>query len=184
MQDRIINLPLTNEIIKELHSGDRVILNGTIYTGRDEAHEKLCDMLKNKEKLPVDLNGQVIYYVGPCPAKPGEVIGSCGPTTSGRMDKYAPTIMEQMGLKGMIGKGKRNEEVKEAMKKNICVYFAAIGGAGAMISNCIKEAEVIAFPELGPEAIYKLKVEDLPLTVINDCYGNDLYKDGISKYQQ
>ena len=184
MSERVINLPLTDEVIKELHAGDRVLLSGVIYTGRDEAHEFLCEMLEKGEELPVDLKGQVIYYVGPCPAKPGEVIGSCGPTTSTRMDKYAPTIIREMGLKGMIGKGKRSQAVVDAIVENTCVYFAAIGGAGAMISDSVKEAEVVAFHEIGPEAIYRLRVEKYPCTVINDCYGRDLYNEGVEKYRK
>lgn len=183
MAEKIINLPLTDDIIRDLHAGDRCLLNGIIYTGRDEAHLYLCRMLDRGEELPVDLKGATIYYVGPCPAKPGRVIGSCGPTTSGRMDAYAPRLMDEVGLKGMIGKGLRKPAVIEAMKRNTCVYFAAIGGAGALISNCVKECELVAFPELGPEAIYKLRLENYPCTVINDCYGNDLYQQGRAKYQ-
>ena len=177
-----IQLPLDDEMVKALHAGDRVMLTGTIYTGRDEAHLYLKRMIERGEKLPFDLNGAVIYYTGPCPAKPGEVIGSAGPTTSGRMDSYAPMLMER-GLKGMIGKGKRNDAVKESMTKNTCCYFAAIGGAGALISGSIKKAEVIAFPELGAEAIYRLEVVDFPCTVVLDCYGNDLYLIGQEKYR-
>ena len=182
MTEKTIYLPLTDEIIKNLHAGDRVLLNGTIYTGRDEAHLYFCRMLDRGEKLPVEIEGATIYYVGPCPPKPGQVIGSAGPTTSGRMDIYAPRLMA-IGLKGMIGKGLRSAAVVESMKKNTCVYFAAIGGAGALISESIKDAEVVAFPELGAEAVYKLRVENFPCTVINDCYGGDLYKTGRAKYE-
>jgi len=182
MAEKVINLPLTDAIVKDLHAGDRVLLNGIIYTGRDEAHLYLCRMLDKGEKLPIDIQGACIYYVGPCPAQPGQAIGSAGPTTSGRMDAYAPRLMD-IGLKGMIGKGLRKPPVIESMKKNIAVYFAAIGGAGALLSESIKEAEVVAFPELGAEAIYKLRVENFPCTVINDCYGNDLYATGRAKYE-
>ena len=181
--DKIINLPLTKETVRELHTGDRVLLNGTIYTARDEAHLYLCRMIDAGEELPFDLNDAVVYYVGPCPAAPGQAIGSAGPTTSGRMDTWAPKLMDH-GLRGMIGKGKRSDAVIESMKKNTCVYFGAIGGAGALLSDSIKECEVIAFPELGAEAVHKLRVENFPCTVINDCYGGDLYKDGIAKYNK
>ncbi|MCD8364183.1 MAG: Fe-S-containing hydro-lyase [Lachnospiraceae bacterium] len=182
MTDKVIHLPLTDEMIRDLHAGDRVLLNGIIYTGRDEAHLYLCRMLDKGEKLPIEIRGAVIYYVGPCPAKPGQAIGSAGPTTSGRMDAYAPRLMD-IGLKGMIGKGLRKPAVVESMKKNTCVYFASIGGAGALLSESIKEAEVVAFPELGAEAIYRLRVENFPCTVVIDCYGNDLYKEGRAKYE-
>ncbi len=182
MAEKVINLPLTDEIVKDLHAGDRVLLNGIIYTGRDEAHLYLTRMLDKGEELPIEIKGATIYYVGPCPAKPGQAIGSAGPTTSGRMDAYAPRLMD-IGLKGMIGKGLRKPPVVESMKKNTAVYFTSIGGAGALLSESIKEAEVVAFPELGAEAIYKLKVENFPCTVTIDCYGNDLYKDGRAKYE-
>ncbi len=178
-----INTPLMEEAVKDLKAGDRVFLNGIIYTGRDAAHKRLVEMLNKGEKLPLELEGQVIYYVGPCPAKPGKAIGSAGPTTSGRMDVYAPLLMEK-GLKGMIGKGIRNEDVVNSIVENKAVYFAAIGGAGALLAETIKEAEVIAFDELGPEAIYKLKVENFPVTVIIDSQGNDLYKIGKEQYKQ
>ena len=182
MSEKMINLPLTDEIIKGLHAGDRVLLNGIIYTGRDEAHLYLCRMLDGEEQLPIEINGATIYYVGPCPAKPGQAIGSAGPTTSGRIDAYAPRLMD-IGLKGMIGKGLRKLAVIESMKKNTCVYFASIGGAGALLSESIKDAEIVAFPELGAEAIYKLRVEHFPCTVVIDCYGRDLYKEGRAKYE-
>ena len=180
-ENRKIQLPLNDAVIRTLHAGDRVLLRGVVYTGRDEAHLYLKRMIERGEKLPFDLKGAVIYYVGPCPARPGQVIGSAGPTTSGRMDAYAPMLMD-LGLKGMIGKGKRNDAVKESMMKNTCCYFAAIGGAGALISDSIKQAEVIAFPELGAEAVYRLEVVDFPCTVVLDCYGNDLYKTGQEEY--
>lgn len=180
---RYIQLPLTDDVIHTMHAGDRVFLSGTIYTGRDEAHHYLCRMLDRGEPLPIELRGAVIYYVGPCPAKPGTVIGSAGPTTSGRMDAYAVRLME-LGLKGMIGKGQRKREVVDGMVKNTAVYFAAIGGAGALLAGAIAEAEVVAFPELGAEAIYRLRVENFPVTVINDCYGRDLYSEGRAQYEQ
>ncbi len=180
---KTIQTPLTEKTVMDLKAGDRVFLNGIIYTGRDAAHKRLVEMLEKDEELPLGLEGQVIYYVGPCPAKPGKVIGSAGPTTSGRMDVYAPLLMEK-GLKGMIGKGIRNEDVVNSIVKNKAVYFAAIGGAGALLAETIKEAKVIAFDELGPEAIYRLKVENFPVTVVIDSQGNDLYKIGKEQYKQ
>ncbi|HPV85230.1 MAG TPA: Fe-S-containing hydro-lyase [Sedimentibacter sp.] len=179
---KIINTPLTPELINNLMAGDRVFLNGIIYTGRDAAHKRLAELIEKGEELPMDIKNQTIYYVGPCPAKPGQVIGSAGPTTSGRMDSYAPLLMEH-GLKGMIGKGIRNQQVVDSIIKYNAVYFAAIGGAGALLSEAIKEAEVIAFPDLGAEAIYKLRVENFPVIVIIDNKGNDLYKLGKEKYK-
>ena len=180
--EKIINMPLTEEIVNDLKAGDRVLLNGIIYTGRDAAHKRLVELIQKGEDLPMDIKNQTIYYVGPCPAKPGQVIGSAGPTTSGRMDAYAPLLMEH-GLKGMIGKGLRSKEVVDSIIKNNAVYFAAIGGAGALLAEAIKEAEVIAFPDLGAEAIYKLRVENFPVTVIIDNKGNDLYKLGKERYK-
>lgn len=180
---KTIYSPLTDEVINDLKAGDRVLLNGIIYTGRDAAHKRLAELINRGEKLPMDIKNQIIYYVGPCPAKPGHVIGSAGPTTSGRMDLYTPMLLER-GLKGMIGKGLRSIEVVNSMLKNNCVYFAAIGGAGALLAESIKEAEIIAFPDLGAEAIYKLKVENFPLTVIIDNEGNNLYKIGKEKYKR
>lgn len=180
---KIINTPLTDEITCNLHAGDRVLINGIIYTGRDAAHKRLSEMLERGEELPFELAGQTIYYVGPCPAKPGKAIGSAGPTTSGRMDAYAPRLME-IGLKGMIGKGLRSKNVIDSIIKHKCVYFAAIGGAGALLAEAVKEAEVIAFGDLGPEAIYKLKVENFPVTVIIDTEGKNLYEIGRSKYKR
>jgi len=180
---KIINTPLTDEVINELKVGDRVLLNGIIYTGRDAAHKRLVEMIKNNEELPFELKGQAIYYVGPCPAKPGQVIGSAGPTTSGRMDAYSDILLDN-GLKGMIGKGERSKNIIDSIIKNNAIYFAAIGGAGALLAEAIKEAEVIAFHDLGPEAIYKLKVESFPVTVVIDSKGNDLYKIGREKYKK
>ena len=181
--NKTINTPLTDEVINDLKAGDRVLLNGIIYTGRDAAHKRLVELIENGEELPMDIKNQTIYYVGPCPAKPGQVIGSAGPTTSGRMDAYAPLLMEH-GLKGMIGKGIRAQQVVDSMIKNNAVYFAAIGGAGALLAEAIKEAEVIAFPDLGAEAIYKLRIENFPVTVVIDNRGNDLYKLGKEKYKK
>ena len=174
---KILNLstPLAEADVRNLHAGDIVKLSGIIYTGRDAAHKRLCTLLGNGEKLPVDLNGQLIYFVGPCPAPPGRVIGSAGPTTSGRMDAYSPILIEKCSLRGMIGKGDRNQAVKDAMVKYGAVYFAATGGAGALIARSIIKADVVAFDDLGPEAIYRLEVKDLPLVVAIDCYGKSLY---------
>ena len=179
---KIINTPLTVETINDLKAGDRVLLNGIIYTGRDAAHKRLVELIEKGEELPMDIKNQTIYYVGPCPAKPGQVIGSAGPTTSGRMDAYAPLLMKH-GLKGMIGKGLRNKQVIDSIIEYDAVYFAAIGGAGALLAEAIKEAEVIAFPDLGAEAIYKLRVENFPVTVVIDNKGNDLYKLGKGQYK-
>lgn len=173
--------PLTMEKIQELKAGQEVLLSGTIYTGRDAAHKRLIAMLDKGQPLPFDIKDQVIFYVGPTPSKPGHVFGSGGPTTSGRMDAYAPRLIA-LGLRAMIGKGYRNEAVKEAIKEYGGVYFGAIGGAGAMMSSCIQECTVIAFEDLGPEAIRKLKVKDMPLVVINDAFGNDLYTLGRQDY--
>jgi fumarate hydratase subunit beta len=177
-----IKLPLTDEIIKDLHAGDNVMLNGVIYVARDAAHKRLVETLDKGQPLPFDIKGQTVYYMGPSPAKPGQVIGAAGPTTSGRMDSYSPRLMQE-GLKGMIGKGNRTKPVKEAMIKNKAVYFAAIGGAGALIAKGIKKSEVVAYDELGAEAIRKLEVENFPVTVINDIYGKDLYDEGKAKYR-
>ncbi|HCO18794.1 MAG TPA: Fe-S-containing hydro-lyase, partial [Tissierellales bacterium] len=166
-----------------LRAGDRVLLNGIIYTGRDAAHKRLVEMLDKGEELPMDIKDQTIYYVGPCPSKPGQAIGSAGPTTSGRMDAYTPQLMDA-GLKRMIGKGLRSKAVVDSIIKHNGVYFAAIGGAGALLAEAIKEAEVIAFPDLGAEAIYKLRVENFPVTVIIDSEGNDLYKSGKELYKK
>ena len=183
MANIVVNLPLTEECVRGLKAGDRVFLNGVLYTGRDDAHMHLVEMIRKGETLPIDLKDQCIYYVGPCPAKPGQAIGSAGPTTSGRMDSMAPLLMDH-GLRGMIGKGLRNAEVVASMKKNCAVYFAAIGGAGALLAKSVTKAEVVAFPELGPEAIYRLEVENFPVTVVIDCEGNDLYQTGRAQYQK
>ncbi|MDD6012281.1 MAG: Fe-S-containing hydro-lyase [Oscillospiraceae bacterium] len=179
--EKRITLPLTEEIAKSLKAGDRVLLTGTIYTSRDAGHKRMCEALARGEKLPFDPTDATIYYVGPTPAKPGTVIGSAGPTTSGRMDAYAPTMMS-VGARGMIGKGARLPEVVDAMKKYTGVYFGAIGGAGALLAKCIKSAKLIAFEDLGAEALRELYVEDMPLTVIIDSQGNNLYELGREEY--
>jgi len=177
-----ITPPLTDEAVMDLKIGDDVLLTGVIYTGRDQAHKRLYELLQSGKELPVDLRGQIIYYVGPAPAKPGYIIGPAGPTTSYRMDIYTPRLLEY-GLKGMIGKGNRSPLVIEAMKKYKAVYFAAIGGAAALIAKRIKKAEVVAYGDIGPEAIQRLEVENFPAVVINDCFGNDLYIEGERRYK-
>jgi fumarate hydratase subunit beta len=177
-----INLPLTEETIKDLHAGDNVLLSGVIYVGRDAVHKIMVEALEKGQPLPFDIKGQTIYYMGPSPARPGHVIGSAGPTTSGRMDAYSPRLLQE-GLKGMIGKGSRSKSVREAMVKYKAVYFAAIGGAGALIAKSIKKSEVLAYGELGAEALLRLEVEDFPVTVINDIYGCDLYEEGKARYR-
>lgn len=181
MSEIILTPPLTDRDVETLKSGDRVLISGDIFTGRDAAHKRLVDLLDEGNDLPFDIKGQIIYFVGPTPARPGRPIGSAGPTTSYRMDAYSPRLIAQ-GLKGMIGKGARSSEVLEAMQRFKCVYFAAIGGAGALISQCIKRSEIIAYEDLGPEAIRRLRVERFPVFVVNDIYGNDLYKAGLKQY--
>ena len=181
MAARKITVPLTEELAKTLHAGDSVLVTGTIYTSRDAGHKRMCEALEKGEEIPFDPKDATIYYVGPTPAKPGAVIGSAGPTTSGRMDAYAPTMMS-VGARGMIGKGARLPEVIDAMKKYSGVYFGAIGGAGALLAKCIKKAELIAFEDLGAEALRKLYVEDMPLVVIIDSEGNNLYESGRAAY--
>jgi fumarate hydratase subunit beta len=179
--ERHITLPLTEELARSLHAGDSVYLTGEIYTSRDAGHKRMCETLSRGEELPFDPMNATIYYVGPTPAKPGQVIGSAGPTTSGRMDAYAPTMMS-VGARGMIGKGVRLPEVVETMKKYSGVYFGAIGGAGALLAKCIKKCEMIAYEDLGAEALQKLYVEDMPLVVIIDSEGNNLYEEGRKAY--
>ncbi len=179
--ERHITLPLTEDLARSLKAGDSVYLTGEIYTSRDAGHKRMCETLARGEKLPFDPQDATIYYVGPTPAKPGQVIGSAGPTTSGRMDAYAPTMMS-VGARGMIGKGARLPEVVDAMKKYAGVYFGAIGGAGALLAKCIKKREMIAYEDLGAEALQKLYVEDMPLVVIIDSEGNNLYEDGREAY--
>jgi fumarate hydratase subunit beta len=177
-----VMLPLTDETLKDLKAGDNVLLTGVMYVGRDAAHKRMIKALEQGEPLPFDVRGQTIYFMGPSPARPGQPIGSAGPTTSGRMDSYSPRLIAE-GLKGMIGKGMRSQEVKDAMKKYKAVYLAAIGGAGALISKSIKKSEVVAYEELGAEAVRRLEVEDFPATVVNDIYGGDLYEEGKAKYR-
>ncbi|MBU5470856.1 Fe-S-containing hydro-lyase [Falcatimonas sp. MSJ-15] len=172
--EKHITTPLTENKIKDLKTGDFVYITGTIYTARDAAHKRMDETLDKNEELPVELKDNIIYYLGPSPAREGKVIGSTGPTTSSRMDKYTPRLLDR-GLKGMIGKGKRSKEVIEAIKRNHAVYFAAIGGAGALLSKCIKEAKVLAYDDLGTEAIRELRVEELPVIVVIDSNGNNLY---------
>ncbi len=176
-------VPLTDSIVEQLRIGDSVLISGVIYTGRDSAHKRMVEALERGESLPVDLEGQIIYYAGPAPAKPGQAIGSIGPTTSYRMDAYTPLLISH-GLKGMIGKGNRSAEVIEAVKKYKAVYFGAIGGAAALMAKSVKSAELVAYEDLGPEAIRKLVVEDFPAVVVNDCYGGDLYKEGMARYEK
>ncbi len=179
--ERKITLPLTAELAGSLRAGDRVLLTGTVYTSRDAGHKRMCEALARGESLPFDPKDAVIYYVGPAPAPPGAIIGSAGPTTSGRMDAYAPTLM-RAGVRGMIGKGARLPEVAQAMQEYGAVYFGAIGGAGALLAECIRECELIAYEDLGAEALRRLYVEDMPLTVIMDCHGGDLYKQGREEW--
>ena len=176
-----LTTPLTDEVVEKLHAGDRIELTGTIYVARDAAHKRMVETLDRGEKLPLDVHGQIVYYMGPSPTKPGKVIGSAGPTTSGRMDRYAPRLMAE-GLKGMIGKGLRLPPVKDAMKQYKAVYFAATGGAAALIAQRIKKAQVIAYEELGAEALQRLEVEDFPVIVVNDIYGGDAYEDGKKEW--
>ena len=178
-----LSTPLNDEAVAGLKAGDNVLISGVIYTGRDAAHKKLADLIAAGQALPFDLRGQVIFYVGPTPARPGKPIGSAGPTTSYRMDAYAPKLHE-LGLKASIGKGSRSAEVKEALKKNKAVYLPVTGAAAALVSQSIRRAEVVAYPELGPEAIQRLEVQDFPAQVINDMYGGDIYEEGRKKYER
>ncbi|MCX5817014.1 MAG: Fe-S-containing hydro-lyase [Proteobacteria bacterium] len=183
MEIKKITTPLEDSVIEGLKAGEKVFLSGYIYTARDTAHKRFIDALEKGEKLPLDIKGQIIYYCGPSPAPPGKVIGACGPTTSSRMDTYAPRLLS-LGLKGMIGKGKRSQPVKDAIKQYKSIYFGATGGAGALLSKSVVSSEIIAYEELGPEAVRKLEVKDLPLFVINDIHGNDLYEAGIQRYKK
>jgi len=182
MAEYTFTTPVTEEQMRGLKSGDIVYLNGEIFTARDAAHKKLVDLIEAGKELPFDLNGSIIYFVGPTPPKPGEPIGSAGPTTSYRMDSFSPTMLKN-GSRGMIGKGKRNQEVKDACVKYGGIYFGATGGAGALLGKKITAAEVIAYPELGPEAVRRITVKDFPVTVINDTHGADLYQMGREKYE-
>jgi len=177
-----VALPLNDEVLKTLRAGDNILLSGTMYVGRDAAHKRMIQALEQGQALPIDIKRQTIFFMGPSPARPGKPIGSAGPTTSGRMDSYSPKLMAE-GLKGMIGKGMRSQAVKDAMLQYKAIYMAAIGGAGALLSKCIKKAEVVAYEELGAEALRRLEVEDFPVTVINDIYGGDLYQEGKNRYR-
>ena len=181
--DKHITAPITKEVSRSLHAGDYVYITGTIYTARDAAHKRMDDALKNNESLPINIKNQVIYYMGPSPAREGRPIGSAGPTTASRMDKYAPKLLD-LGLTAMIGKGKRSKEVLDAIVRNGSVYLAAVGGAGALLSKCIKSSEVVAYEDLGTEAIRKLQVEDFPVIVVVDCQGNNLYETAMEEYKK
>lgn len=181
--DKYINAPMKEEEIHELKAGDYVYITGTIYTARDAAHKRMFECLQNGEQLPLQMENNIIYYLGPSPAREGRVIGSAGPTTSSRMDKYTPALLE-LGLKGMIGKGKRSEEVRESIIRNKAVYFAAVGGAGALLSKRIIKSEVIAYDDLGTEAIRRLEVDKLPVIVVIDSEGNNLYETAIEQYKE
>jgi len=178
-----INTPLTEDIIEKLKAGDRVLITGYVYTARDAAHKRMLEEYERKGSFPFDIKGQIIYYVGPTPPKPGQIIGSAGPTTAYRMDKYTPKLHE-LGLKGTIGKGWRGTEVKEALKRFKAVYFAAYGGTAALLSRYIKSSEIIAYEDLGPEAIRKLYFEDFPVLVANDIYGGDVFEQGQKKFKK
>jgi fumarate hydratase subunit beta len=179
---KTVTLPLSDDVVETLHTGDELLLTGVMYVGRDAAHKRMIQTLESGERLPVDLKGQVIYFMGPTPARPGKIVGSAGPTSSYRMDSYSPRLMAE-GLKGMIGKGMRSREVREAMKKYGAVYLGAIGGAGALISRCFRRVEIIAYEDLGAEALRRIDVQDFPVTVVNDMYGGDLYEEGRSHYR-
>ncbi len=181
--EKQITAPISKEVAKSLKAGDSVLISGVIYTARDAAHERMVTNFRADGTFPIDLNDQIIYYAGPCPAKPGMVIGSCGPTTAGRMDAYTPLLLDN-GLGAMIGKGVRSQSVIDAMKRNGCVYFGAIGGAGALIAQAIEKAEVVAYDDLGTEAIRRLEVKDFPVVVLVDCEGNDLYEIGQKEYKK
>ena len=181
--DKKIQSPISNEDANSLRAGDYVYITGTIYTARDAAHKRMYEALEKNQQLPIEMANNIIYYMGPSPAREGRPIGSAGPTTASRMDKYAPKLLD-LGLKGMIGKGKRSQAVRDAIVRNGSVYFAAIGGAGAILSKCIKKSEVIAYDDLGTEAIRKLYVEDFPVIVVIDSEGNNLYETAIEKYKE
>ncbi len=180
--EKHINTPITESVTKKLKSGDYVYLTGTIYTARDAAHKRMAEALDKGENLPIDIENAVIYYMGPSPARSGQIIGSAGPTTASRMDKYTPRLLD-LGQKGMIGKGKRSREVIEAIIRNKAVYFAAVGGAGAMISKCVKKSEIVCYDDLGTEAVRRLEVENFPMVVVIDTEGNNLYETAIEQYQ-
>lgn len=181
--DKYINAPISDEDARNLRAGDYVYITGTIYTARDAAHKRMYEALQNNESLPISMDNNIIYYMGPSPAREGRPIGSAGPTTASRMDKYAPKLLD-LGLKGMIGKGKRSEAVKDAIVRNGAVYFAAVGGAGAILSKCITNSQVIAYDDLGTEAIRKLEVKNFPVIVVIDSVGNNLYETAIKQYKK
>ena len=182
MAEYKLKTPLTDDVVRKLRIGDKVLLSGVIYGARDAAHKRLVEAMDKGEKLPMSLEGAVIYYVGPSPPRPGKVIGAAGPTTAYRMDAYAPRLIE-VGMRGMIAKGKRNDAVKDGMKKHGVAYFGATGGAGALINQCIKAAEVLAYEDLGPEALRRMEVEDFPLIVVGDAEGGDLYIEGRKRWE-
>ncbi len=181
--EKYIKAPLEKEIVKTLRAGDYVYITGTIYTARDAAHKRMDETLREGKELPVPLKDEIVYYMGPSPAREGRVIGSAGPTTASRMDKYTPKLLD-LGLSGMIGKGKRSKEVIDAIIRNQSVYFAAVGGAGALLSKCIQESEVVAYDDLGTEAIRRLTVKNFPVIVVIDCEGNNLYETAIEQYKK
>ncbi|MCR4419448.1 MAG: FumA C-terminus/TtdB family hydratase beta subunit [Clostridia bacterium] len=182
MAVKLLRPPLTDKVVAELRAGDPVLITGELYAARDAVHKLWAELLKQGRPLPVNLEGQIIYYVGPSPARAGRPVGAAGPTTSGRMDPFTPQLLARTGLKAMIGKGSRSEAVKQALIEQRAVYLAAVGGAGALLSQKIRSCRVVAYPELGPEALQVLEVEDFPAVVINDCYGGDLYVEGRQKY--
>lgn len=181
MQEIKIRLPLRDEVIEKLRAGDYVYLKGDLYVARDAAHKRLMDLIKAGKKLPISLEGETIYYMGPSPAREGQIIGSAGPTTASRMDKYTPTLLD-LGLKGMVGKGKRSQEVLDAIVRDHAIYFAAVGGAGALLSKCIRKSEIVCYEDLGAEAIRRITVEAFPLVVLIDCKGNNLYEAASREY--
>lgn len=183
IMEKYIHTPMTEAVTKDLKAGDYIYLSGTIYTARDAAHKRMIEALDHKEELPINIEHAVIYYMGPSPAREGQVIGSAGPTTASRMDKYAPRLLD-LGLKAMIGKGKRSNEVIQAMIRNQAVYFAAVGGAGALISRCIRESKVLCYEDLGTEAIRRLEVENFPMVVVIDAEGNNLYETAVENYKR
>ena len=183
MTIRKINTPFDDVLVESLKAGDQVLISGYIHTARDAAHKRWCDSLNSDKPFPFELHGEVIYFAGPAPAKPGQPIGSIGPTTSYRMDDYSPLVIEKAGIKGMIGKGNRSRAVIDAMKKFKCVYFAASGGLGALLANAVVAAEIIAYEDLGPEAVRRLTIKDFPAIVAIDCYGNNLYESGPARFK-
>ena len=178
-----VTTPISDEDVRSLRAGQPVLISGVLYTARDAAHERMTEALERGENLPFDVRGQVVYYVGPTPAPPGRVIGAAGPTTAGRMDRYTPALLAR-GLKGMIGKGSRSDEVKQALKTHVAVYFGGLGGAGALLARSIQTVEIVAYEDLGTEAIRRIEVVDFPAIVVNDCYGGDAYIDARSRWEK